>query len=170
MRGGAKRPLARPPGLAGERHRFLGGRHRQGEEGLEVDWRVADIGGLEAGAREFDAAFDLVLLLFVHTDPEARARWLELARRALAPGGTLVYIGHDRSNIAHGHGGPRNPEVLATPEEIAESLHGLVIERAEVVRRPIGGETGHGPVDAPPGTVALDTLVRARRPPPDRAG
>jgi hypothetical protein len=74
------------------------------------------------------------------------------ARSSARPGGTFLLVGHDASNLEHGHGGPQDPSVLYTAEDVVADLDGFEIERADVVERPV--ETA----------VALDVLVRARRP------
>lgn len=116
--------------------------------GVEPAWVHADL-------LEYDpprAAFDLVALLYLQLREDERRRVLRVAAEAVAPGGTLLVVAHDRSNLDDGHGGPQDPAVLATPEEVAGDLDGLEVERAEVVERRTGA------------TVALDLLVRARRP------
>ena len=80
---------------------------------------------------------------------------LASAAAALAPGGTLLVIGHDLTNLAEGTGGPQYPEVLYTPEAITAELPGLRIVRADRVRRTV--EQDGGPA------TAIDTLVRAER-------
>ena len=70
--------------------------------------------------------------------PEDRRTIHRVAASAVAPGGTLLVVGHDRSNLDEGTGGPQDPEVLFTAAEVAAELPGLRIERAEVVRRPLG--------------------------------
>ena len=75
------------------------------------------------------------------------------AELALAPGGTLVVVGHDRTNVTDGVGGPSDPDLLYTPDEIASELRGLEIEKAERVLRDVAD------ADRP----AIDALVRARR-------
>ncbi len=113
---------------------------------------------LEADVSTFvpdGSAFDLVVVCYLHLPPDELRPVLERAAAALAAGGTLVVVGHDRENLARGVGGPRDPEILYRPEEIAASLGALEIELAEVVERTV--ETTDGP------RVALDTLVRARR-------
>ena len=77
-----------------------------------------------------------------------------------APGGTLLVVGHDTTNLAHGYGGPPDPTVLYTPDEIVSHLDGLVIDKAERVQRPV--ETDQGTIDA------VDALVRAHHPQPPR--
>ena len=77
------------------------------------------------------AAYDLVLLMFVHLPATERRRLLRLAAATLEPGGVLLVAGYDTSNAANGQGGPRDPALLFTPEDLAADLDGLRIERAE---------------------------------------
>lgn len=110
--------------------------------GVNVDWRLADL-------VEFTpppGAFDLVTLFYIHLPPDERRAIHAAAAAALAPGGVLLVAGHDRSNLSEGVGGPQDPAVLFTPAEIAGEFPGLIVERAEVMRRPGTGE--RGPIDA----------------------
>jgi SAM-dependent methyltransferase len=117
----------------------------------QVDWVVADLDDYRP-ARE---AFDLVLMAYFQVGAELRAKVLAEAATALAPGGTLLAVGHDLTNLAEGVGGPRYPDVLYTPEGITAELRGLRIVRAGRVRRVVEH-------DGSPAT-AIDTLVRAER-------
>lgn len=123
--------------------------------------RVADEAGAAVTWVEADAttwtppgAFDLVVLCYLQLPHHQMAAALDRVVPALAPGGTLLVIGHDRRNLDEGVGGPRRPEVLLDPEAVAALVPGLLVETAGTVRRHVEGE------DRP----ALDTLVRARRP------
>jgi SAM-dependent methyltransferase len=98
-------------------------------------------------------AFDLVLLLYLHIPPEERRTVLARAADALAPGGTFLLIGHDLTNMTEGVGGPSDPSIHVTPDEIAAELPGLDIEKADRVLRDVAGEERD----------AIDALVRARR-------
>jgi SAM-dependent methyltransferase len=120
--------------------------------GVEIDWQLADL----REYRPASAAFDFVFVLYLHLAAAARRAVLERAAAALVPGGTFLVVGHDLSNLTEGHGGPRNPDILYTPEVLAGELPGLVVERAERVRRPVAVEGGE--------VQAIDALVRARRP------
>jgi SAM-dependent methyltransferase len=100
-------------------------------------------------------AFGLVLLAYFQVGAALRAKVLAGAAAALTPGGTVLVIGHDLTNLAEGVGGPRYPEVLYTPEGITAELRGLQIVRAGRVRRTV--ELDDGPA------TAVDTLVRAER-------
>ena len=62
------------------------------------------------------------------------------AAAALAPGGTFVLVGHDLTNVTDGVGGPSDPSLLYTPDEIAAELPGLEIEKATTVLRDVDGE------------------------------
>ncbi len=124
--------------------------------GVQVDWQVVDV----ANDPLAGGPWDLVCILYLHTDPGERARWLPKLVDAVAPGGLFFYIGHDPSNITHGVGGPQDPEFLPAAEDIVAALPGFRIEEARIVERAVTADPGHGG-DA--GGTALDTLVRARR-------
>lgn len=124
--------------------------------GVHVDWMVADVLEVPLPAR----SFDLVSVLYLHTDSASRHTWLKRAIEAVAPGGNFVYIGHDPRNIAEGTGGPGDPDVLPDSEEICAALDGFEILRAEVYHRPVAHDPGHGGSGE---GEALDTLVLAKR-------
>jgi SAM-dependent methyltransferase len=124
-------------------------RARAEREGARVDFVCADLVEYEPAV----AQFDLVIVLFLHIPASDRKDVLAKAAAALAPGGTFVFIGHDRANLTHGVGGPSDPELLCTADEIAAELPRLEIEKATTILRDVGGEERD----------AIDTLVRARR-------
>ena len=99
-------------------------------------------------------AFELVVVLYLQIPEDERQRVLSKAAEALAPGGTLLVVGHDLSNLTEGTGGPSDPAVLFTPEDVVADLPHLEIQRAERVFRDVIG------ADRP----AIDVLVKARRP------
>jgi SAM-dependent methyltransferase len=119
--------------------------------GVEVEWVVGDVLAYELGTQEFD----LVAVLYLQLPPDELARVLRSAAAALASGGTLVVIGHDTTNLTDGYGGPRDPSVLFTPDDVVSELGGLEVERAEAVRRAVALEAGEA--------TAIDAFVRARR-------
>ncbi|MGB0730620.1 MAG: hypothetical protein ACPGRF_00390 [Miltoncostaeaceae bacterium] len=76
----------------------------------------------------------------------------------MAPSGTLLLIGHDRDNLAHGFGGPQDPAILQSPRQVVDPLGtGLQVESATRIERVVS--TADGP------RTAIDALMRARRPP-----
>jgi SAM-dependent methyltransferase len=98
-------------------------------------------------------AFDLVCVLYLQLPADERRRVLAHAAAAVAAGGTFLLVGHDSTNLEHGHGGPSDARLLFTPEDVAAELPGLELLKAERVLRPVDG--------AP--RSAIDALVRARR-------
>ena len=128
-------------------------RSRAERDGVHIELACADLLEYEGAT----GAFDLVLLLYLHVPEAERRQVLTKAGGALAPGGTLVLVGHDLTNVTDGVGGPSDPALLYTPDQIAGELPGdLEIEKAERVLREVDGEESD----------AVDALVRARRPLP----
>lgn len=122
---------------------------RAANAGVEVDFHCADVVSFDPEP----GAFDLVLLFFLHLPADERRVVLGRAAGALASGGTFILVGHDLLNMSEGVGGPSDPDVLYTPEDIVAELPGLEIEKAERVLRDVAD------ADRP----AIDALVRARR-------
>ena len=119
--------------------------------GVEVEWVAADVLEHEPPP----AAFDLVAVLYLQLPQDELACALRNAVRGVAPGGTLVVLGHDTRNLTDGYGGPRDASVLFTPADVVASLDGFTVERAETVERTVALENGEA--------VALDAFVRAAR-------
>jgi SAM-dependent methyltransferase len=122
--------------------------------GVEGEWIAADLLAYYPEPR----SSDLVLLFYLQVSAEQRRPVVRAAAEAVAPGGVLLLVAHDRSNLEEGHGGPQEPAVLYTAEDVAADLDGsgLRIERAERVERPVQTPEGE--------RIALDALVRAARP------
>ncbi len=120
--------------------------------GVSVDWAQADLHHYQPER----GAYDLVLLAYIQFPREAATALLAMASSALAPGGTLLVIGHDVDNLSRGYGGPQDPAVLSRAEDVVAALPGLVIRRAGQARRPVQTDGGE--------RVAIDTVVRAQRP------
>jgi SAM-dependent methyltransferase len=125
-------------------------RARAQRDGVDVDFRERDLVAYEPEP----GAYDLVLLLYLHLPPVEHRAVLARAAAALAPGGTLVVLGHDLLNASEGVGGPRDDSLLYTPTDVVAELPGLEIEKAERVLRDVAGADRR----------AIDCLVRARRP------
>jgi SAM-dependent methyltransferase len=121
--------------------------------GVEAAWLVADLVAYVPDP----GAYDLVILFYLQVPADERRVIVRRAADALAPGGTFLLVGHDLRNLESGHGGPKDPDVLYLPEDVAADLDGtgLELERAGAVDRPV--ETPEGE------RIAIDALVRARR-------
>ena len=128
------------------------GRRRADEVGVSVDWVVADVVEWEPEP----GVFDLVAIAYLQLPVEPLRTVLRHTVRGLAPGGTLVVVGHDLANLSGGYGGPQDPGVLWSVDGLTAALGDLDIEKAEVVERRVATDDGE--------RIALDTLVRAIRP------
>jgi 2-polyprenyl-3-methyl-5-hydroxy-6-metoxy-1,4-benzoquinol methylase len=94
------------------------------QKGLDATFHVGDITTWEPCSQ-----FDLVISTYALPGGEDSKRTLDTARRALAPGGTLLVAEWDRS-MAEVWGFAEDD--LLSAEEIAELLPGLEIDKAEV--------------------------------------
>ena len=117
-------------------------RARATRAGVAVAWIEADL----LDWTPPPAAFELVTALYLHLVPAERRIVYAAVARAVAPGGHLLVIGHDRS-----HDGPGpEPERLFTAAELGEEIRAampdMVIDEALV--EPRSPESGPGPVDA----------------------
>jgi SAM-dependent methyltransferase len=103
------------------------------------------------------SGFDLVLVVYLQIPAEQRWMVMRTAAAALAPGGRLIVIAHDTENLKSGFGGPQDPAVLYTAQDVVGDLEGtdLVAERADTVVRVVTTDTGT--------REALDALVVAVR-------
>jgi 2-polyprenyl-3-methyl-5-hydroxy-6-metoxy-1,4-benzoquinol methylase len=119
----------------------------------EVDTLVADVTTFVPPA----GTYDLVAVAYLHLPASERTQVHRRAAEALAPGGTLVVLGHDTTNLAEGHGGPQDAAVLFTPDDVVSDLEptGLTIAKAERVHRTVATPDGD--------RTAIDALVTARR-------
>jgi SAM-dependent methyltransferase len=122
--------------------------------GVEVNWIEADLRSYSPAR----GAFDLVVLVYIHLPGEERRALVRRAADAVAAGGALLVLGHDRSNIEEGYGGPQDPTILFSPDDISDDLAGieeLRVVRADRVMRPVMTDDGE--------RNAIDALVRAER-------
>jgi SAM-dependent methyltransferase len=126
--------------------------HEPAEVQARLTWRHEDLVDWVPDPGEAH----LVLLAYLHLRADDRQAVLHRAADALAPGGSLLVIGHARDNIALGTGGPQDPSVLYSPADLTADLADrpdLVVEVADTRKRPVEG------ADRP----ALDVVWRARR-------
>ena len=79
---------------------------------------------------------DLVVAIWMHLEPELRALVHRRAVRALRPGGHLILEAYTPEQLRHGTGGPPNPELLITAQQLQNELQGLTwLELQETERR-----------------------------------
>ena len=116
--------------------------------GVRIDTAVADVAEYAP-----DSPVDLVLLSYLQILPEDRRRLLRRIPSWLRPGGAVLVVAHDESNVEHGWGGPPDPALCYDVETTAADLAPLRVDIAEVRQRDVAD------ADRP----ALDTVVLAHR-------
>ncbi len=82
--------------------------HLAAVRGVEVDWVLADLRTYEPPQHRFD----LVIVLYLQLPSENRRPVHAAAAQGLSHGGTLLVIGHDRTNLSQGHAGLRTGHPL----------------------------------------------------------
>lgn len=112
-----------------------------------LTWIHADVTKLAT-----EPNYELVLMFYLHLPPDERRRAVSAAMSALKPDGILMILGHHSSNITDGVGGPQEPEILYTPEDLAADVGDrLTVTTAENRYRDVTGGT------------AIDALLLASR-------
>jgi SAM-dependent methyltransferase len=120
-----------------------------------VDWQVGD-----ALTTPLPELLDLVVIAYLQIPDVERSTVMTRAFDALRPGGTLLVVAHDSTNLDEGTGGPQSPEVLYTAEDVLADLGDRPLEviRAERVAREVPSADEHGSLG-----TAWDALVRVVR-------
>lgn len=120
----------------------------------DVDWQVGD-----ARTATLPEHLDLVVIAYLQVEDEERSLVMRRAFATLRPGGTFLVVAHDSTNIAEGTGGPQDPAVLYTAEDVLADLPPveLRVVRAGRVARMVAGS------DDEEQSQAWDALVRVVR-------
>jgi thioredoxin reductase/2-polyprenyl-3-methyl-5-hydroxy-6-metoxy-1,4-benzoquinol methylase len=119
-----------------------------------VEWRRADLVDEPPPA----AAYDLVTSAFLHPAADVREKVLAGLAAAVAPGGTLLVVNHDPSDLHLGIRHDARPEYFATAQELAAVLDPAEWEVQVVERRPRSARGHEGGVHE-----VADAVLRARR-------
>jgi SAM-dependent methyltransferase len=119
----------------------------------EIEWVCED-----ATTWQADPTYDLAVIAYLQVPAPDRRAAVTNAFRALRPGGTFLLVAHDSTNLLLGSGGPQDPSVLMTAEDVLGDLAGEDFEvlRADCVNREVARPDGGV-------ATALDALVRLVR-------
>ncbi|WP_051478670.1 class I SAM-dependent methyltransferase [Arthrobacter sp. H5] len=121
--------------------------------GQTIEWKRADLTTWAPPS----SSFDLVSAQFMQLPPEPRAALFRNIIAAVAPGGTLLVVAHDPSDMESGAHRPHHPDLFYTAEDIAGSL-GTEWEIVAAQTRPRAAKDREG------GAVTIkDSVLRARR-------
>jgi len=112
-------------------------------KGLEKAQKLADkyhvnLEYIQADVLEWEypqAAYDTIVSIFAHFPrsvyPDLTRKWIE----ALKPGGHLVLVGYDQSQLGRGTGGPKSSDLLLDLNLVQDCFRGLkfhYLEKGEV--------------------------------------
>ena len=98
----------------------------------------------------------LALVIYLHLPAADRRALIPRVCSALAPGGRLVVVAHDLINLTEGYGGPPEPSILFTPDDVLAELPACM--------SPVTAGRPHRGVETPEGTrTAIDAVVVATK-------
>ena len=105
---------------------------------------------------------DLAVLAYLQLPADQRRVAVRRAFGALNPGGTLFVVAHDSTNLTEGTGGPQDPAVLYSADDVLADLDGesFDVVRTERVPRTVTKADDHG---GEQDSTAWDALVRLTR-------
>lgn len=127
---------------------------------LPIDWVRAD------ATTWIGSGYDLAVIAYLQLVAAERGAAVRAAYDALVDGGTLLLVAHDSTNLTEGVGGPQDPSVLYTADDVLSDLgdRRFDVVRAERVARRVEGSSDpshrHAGADQ---QIARDALVRLVR-------
>ncbi len=119
-----------------------------------ITWQHADLGVTAPP----EASYDLVAAHFLQLREDDRRRLYSALAAAVAPGGTLLIVGHHPTDMLTGVPRPPEPELFFTAEELAAELprDGWEVVVADRRERTVQDPDGHE-------VTIADAVLRARR-------
>jgi len=94
--------------------------------GVAIETRVADVATFDFGADNWDA----IVSIYLHLPPKVRRDVHRRAFAGLKPGGVFVYEAYGPEQLRYKTGGPPEPELLHSRDDIVSDFEGCEIEHA----------------------------------------
>jgi SAM-dependent methyltransferase len=122
-------------------------------DGLDIEWVCAD-----ATTWSAEPSYDVCLVAYLQLAAAERRAAVRNGYAALRPGGTFLLVAHDSTNLTEGTGGPQDPSVLMTAEDVIADLGGetFEVQRAGRAERAVPQPDGST-------ATAYDAVVRLVR-------
>jgi SAM-dependent methyltransferase len=93
------------------------------EAGVAIRYELGDLAEISLQ----EDYFDVVALIFVHQPPAARRAFHQRVAGCLKKGGRIILEFYTKEQLKYNSGGPKDPELLANPDDLAEDFRGLEI-------------------------------------------
>ena len=84
-----------------------------------------------------------IVSIFCHMMPDERRRMHPRIVKGLKPGGVFLLEAYTPDQIDKGTGGPSNPDLLVTAEDIIPEIDGLEVQLAHNIERDVIEGTSH---------------------------
>lgn len=95
------------------------------ESGVKINYQIADLNSYTPPADTYDA----VGIVFVHLEEELRSRLFSSLADALRPEGRIILEAFEKDQINKSSGGPKNPDVLNSLEDVVTDFQNLDFEQ-----------------------------------------
>ncbi len=89
-----------------------------GESGVEITYEVTDAATFDFNQKQYD----LVAMTFLHLPEAMRRYFFGNIHKCLRPGGKVVIEAFNTRQLSHSSGGPKDINMLFTPELLKEEL------------------------------------------------
>ena len=91
------------------------------KKNIKINYIVNDLLEYEPPANTYDA----VSMIFLHLDHESTRQVHKRAIKSLKTGGQIIFEGYAKEQLGKKSGGPQNPDMLYSIEEIQNNFHDL---------------------------------------------
>ena len=90
---------------------------------VSINYHIVDFENLTLDKN----SYDLIVFIFIHVESEFREKLHKMAADALLPGGRIILEAYDKDQLNYSSGGPKNPDLLYSLEEIYTDFSDLGI-------------------------------------------
>jgi SAM-dependent methyltransferase len=84
-----------------------------------------------------------IIAIFAHLPPDLRRSTFAAAVAGLRPGGLFILEAYTPAQLAHGTGGPKDPDLLMRLTDLRSELAGLTLEVGQEIERDVVEGRGH---------------------------
>ncbi|SFR48742.1 bifunctional 2-polyprenyl-6-hydroxyphenol methylase/3-demethylubiquinol 3-O-methyltransferase UbiG [Thiomicrospira sp. ALE5] len=106
---------------------------------VTIDYQLADLANFDFGQQQWDA----VVSIFCHLPSSLRHKVHQRVEAGLVQGGTFLLEAYTPNQLAFGTGGPKDTNLLYTPDQITNDFSQINWSLAHEVQRNIQEGTGH---------------------------